>query len=395
MDARREMAVLPTGKRAVERVAFSPDSKLLAAALFDGRIRLWSLEFSPSLAAAKLISPVAVQVASQDVARRPVKPAAATAAKPDFSLQGPIELKSEIDAHNGPIRCVVFSNDGQHLASAGEDHALRLWASATGKQIHSFAGHTDTVYDVAFSPDSAFLVSASQDETVRIWDIAGRRRKHVLQGHKHPVYCAQFSPNGSTIASSDHGGEIRLWRSDDGTYQRTLTGHTAAVRSLAFSPHGTSLTSVSFDESIKIWDPESGNVKKDISGLSTPQMCVCYAPKGHFATGGLDPRIKLWDGFSWRFVKDLIGHTLPIQRIQFSLNSRVLVSAAGASIGKRSGEVALWDTASERELGRISDPSHTMYAAALSPDGATLATGDSEGRIRLWTLDLPELKTAP
>ncbi len=391
MDARREMAVLPTGRRAVERVAFSPDGKLLAAALFDGRIRLWSLEFSPPLAAAKLISPVA----RQDVAPQPVEPAVAAPAKPDFSLQGPIELKSEVDAHKGPIRCIVFSSDGQQLASAGEDHAVGLWESATGKQIHSFAGHTDTVYDVAFSPDSASLLSASQDKTVRIWDIAGRRNRSVLQGHKHPVYCAQFSPGGSTIASSDHGGEIRLWRSGDGTYLRTLAGHTGAVRSLAFSPDGTSLTSASFDESIKIWDPSSGNVKEESASLSSPQMCIAYEPHGNFATGGLDPKIKLWYASPFKFAKDLVGHTLPIQRVQFSQNSRVLVSAAGASIGRRSGEVVLWEVVSGHELGRISDPSHTMYAAALAPDGVTLATGDSAGRLRLWKLELPELKAAP
>src|SRR5438552_744664 len=72
--------------------------------------------------------------------------------------------------HSAFIHCVVFSPDGTQVATASDDKTVKIWDSATGKDVHTLRGHTSLVLSVSFSPDGTRLASAGDDKTVRLWD---------------------------------------------------------------------------------------------------------------------------------------------------------------------------------------------------------------------------------
>jgi WD40 repeat protein len=111
---------------------------------------------------------------------------------------------------------------------------------------------------------------------------------------------------------------------------------------------------------------------------------VAFSPNGGLLASA-DRNIHILDSNYGRFVT-LEGHTRSIQSVKFSPDGKILASVIGGARTTR-----LWSLAdhSYRELGGYDEEGHgqTVIVIALSPDGACLASGGSEGRIHLWNVN--------
>src|SRR5579883_2072139 len=139
--------------------------------------------------------------------------------------------------HSDPVRAVAFSRDGGTLASASADRTVKLWESATGRNIRTLE-QGSAAGGVAFSPDGRTLASANQDGTVKLWNAASGTDIRTLRGHPGGVMSVAFSPDGHLLASAGSDHVVRLWDTASGTDIRALRGHADRVSSVAFSPDG-------------------------------------------------------------------------------------------------------------------------------------------------------------
>jgi WD40 repeat protein len=159
-------------------LAFSPDSRVLAAIAHDtrnwqGNVRLWDIASGAELK--QLGEMKSVGIAYQDGSL-----VASSAYSPDGSL-----LASNVGglilwdvatgkkvtnlSPNYSPNSVAFSPDGRFLAAGFGDGTIGLWDS--GWMVNVPWKHTDSVYSVAFSGDGRFFASGSSDGTIKVWEI--------------------------------------------------------------------------------------------------------------------------------------------------------------------------------------------------------------------------------
>lgn len=95
--------------------------------------------------------------------------------------------RSSLRGHSGWIEVVIFSPDGQLLASESDDYNIRLWDPGTGFSRGKLVGHSGKVNTILFSPNGQLLVSGSNDFSVRLWDSVTGDSRDTLEGHSQSV----------------------------------------------------------------------------------------------------------------------------------------------------------------------------------------------------------------
>ena len=74
--------------------------------------------------------------------------------------------------HNGQsLTYCAFSPDGEMLATAGNDLAVRLWDGHTGRALNAPLTHSDHPLKISFSSDGGRLATACEDGTLRVWSV--------------------------------------------------------------------------------------------------------------------------------------------------------------------------------------------------------------------------------
>ena len=76
-----------------------------------------------------------------------------------------------------------------------------MWRVSSGERIKTLTGHSDSVRSVVFSADGEYLASGSGDETIGVWRVSSGERIKTLTGHSSPVNSVVFSADGEYLAS--------------------------------------------------------------------------------------------------------------------------------------------------------------------------------------------------
>ncbi|HEV3255273.1 MAG TPA: WD40 repeat domain-containing protein, partial [Gemmataceae bacterium] len=279
--------------------------------------------------------------------------------------------------------------DGKSLASRGEDRTIRLWETATGKQLRRLQVWRQEAASVTFSPDGRVLASPDGRRTIRRWQVATGEPLPLLIGSGLVVPSVAFSPDGKLLAACTRDEvPLHLWDTGAGKVVRRLGGVFWRTP-FAFSPDGKLLAGGG-EGVIYLWDPATGKLLRPLvderyyvrlAALSTTGMAL--------ATAGSDGIIRLWGTATGREMRRLPGHPDAIAVLAFSPDDKTLVSDGGYD-----RTIVLWDAATGREVRRLPGHRGPVYGLAFALDGKTLVYSDTGARglfgareyLRVWDL---------
>lgn len=158
----------------------------------------------------------------------------------------------KLKGHRKEITALVFSPDGNIIASGSKDRMIRLWETNTGEQIQAISSGLNTA--LVFSPDGKRIANVQNKNLIHIWDVFSGRKVVALKGKIGDCYALAYSPDGKFLASGSHDGTVMLWDVKTGRELRKFIGHDNWIRTVEFSPDSKTLASGSQDGVIFIWN---------------------------------------------------------------------------------------------------------------------------------------------
>ncbi len=256
------------------------------------------------------------------------------------------------------------------LAAAGQ--AARVWAGDPGR------------YPPLGTGEAEFL-RASGRAAAR-----GRRRRKALAGLATVVVVAALA--GAGVAVKD--ARTSAARQDAANTAQGLAAQSTALD--ATDPATAALLAGAawrLDPTAQARYSLLQSVAQPIRGILTASSGVvtalAYSPDGGtLAAGYSGGTIRLWDLASHRTIRVTTFGAAPLA-LAFAGGGKLLEAAAAGAVGT-------WNLAAQAGITArpLSSPAQGR-AVAISPDGATVATGGADGNVRLWNTATGQEAGAP
>lgn len=155
----------------VNSVAFSSDGKMLASGSDDRTIMIWDIDSQTHLRTLSGHEKTVNSVVFSSDGRTIVSGSADGTIRFWNAATGELIRQSIEDV--GVVTLLACYPDGRLLAHSSENEtAVHIWDAQSGERLQTFTGHTQSVNGVVFSPDGETVASVSSDGTVLLWDIS-------------------------------------------------------------------------------------------------------------------------------------------------------------------------------------------------------------------------------
>jgi len=385
-EAKPEL-VLQTGYSnlyGASRLLFSPDGRLLATGTYrSNTIKLWETATNRKLrdlsSSGQAVSALPPTVAfSRD--SRLVAASGGDNSVTVWDVMSGRELYKLGGSSQGTMMIslgvyfIAFTPDNRLVTISD---AARVWDLSTGRELLTFAaemagiaGFNGTESGLTLSPDGTqlLLITVGLNSEVRFIDLASGRELRRVKLPEDQIDSLQlaFNSEGHLLAAGIHEKRFKFW--DLTTKKDRELGPTRKeFCQVKFSRDGR-LLALSDNYTVKLWDTATF---RELPALTVPTSInfqqgdafVSFSEDGkRLATGGIGTETILWETESGKRLSTMNGRTNMAYNVAFSADGMELIS----------GGRTRWDLRTGRGLRIVPDTNEKTYGT-VSPDGKTVA----------------------
>ena len=382
----REIATLKDHNNPVTKVAFDPTGQLAATA--DGTIRIFDVGLDRPATGAPIHSyevghSIDRIVFSPD-GRRILGIAGDRTLVWDFSTaNGVVTLRQP-----GKVPALAFSNDGNRIATAGDDQRLRLWQTRDGRQAWTSERLGDPLLAVAIDAADHTLACSDVGGRVHIVSMHDGKQLFHLHGHAGKVPFVRFYHDGASLLTAGaqqqnpEAGCITVWQLAERSAKQVLDRPlpiTAADKNRA----GTLLVTVEGRESIaRLWSLPDLQPRGQIGDHDAAIRQVQFAPDGNsILTASEDRCARIFRVTGERLSNLQVGKQ--VRSASFSSDGQLVLTCSAGS----NGAAQLWRVADSTEVLHFDGHRDAVLCGTFHPTGNWAATAANDGDTCIWPTD--------
>jgi WD40 repeat protein len=334
------------------------------------------------------------------------------------------QLRSTRAAHKDGVLNVLFSPDGKALASSGPQGDVTLWNVASLERRQSLP-EQGQVLGLAFTPDGKRLLVPSYEPV----DAAGKwlrpsydyRAMKGLRGgvrlvdpgsakllgwlRRDPgrgVLRVSVTADGKTAAMQEyaHAGDDKQVRRNTSLWDMTTGKPRAEVPGddvlYGMTHDGKTLVRVGAGGAV-LWDIGSAKPRMTLTSQGERLIRCTLSRDGRTLAGAVygpdGLSVRVWDMPSGKRLKQLKAGAMPnVLSLALSADGAWLATGRGGhSRTVEPTDVLVWNVKTGKHELSLRGHVNGVLALDFHPDGKLLATGGSDGTVRLWEVDSQRL----
>ncbi|MBK9138780.1 MAG: protein kinase [Verrucomicrobia bacterium] len=188
----------------VAGVTPSPDGSVVLAADLVNGLRLWETD------------PWRLRFA---VANQPYYSGLSPSTRFAFSVDttGRVQLFATADGRELPFAiqhaqfpAVEFTADEERLLTVGQDGRARIWSLTDGRLLSELSSGVRNLNSAVWSPDHRRIVAGALDGAVVMWDVVTGREVFTYAAHSQPIFSLEFLADESLLTCAQDA--VRVWR---------------------------------------------------------------------------------------------------------------------------------------------------------------------------------------
>ena len=256
----------------------------------------------------------------------------------------PVQIFSSKESFPTSIKSSSFGNK---LMIGTDDGYLTIVDLEKQLEISNLKTHSSRISCLSFRDENIFS-SGSRDKSIINYDI---RSKHpitsVFEKHTQDVCSLKWDSFATYLASGGNDNNLFVWDIRRNIPIKSFHEHKAAIRALCWSSQKSGILTSgggNNDKSIKLWNV-SISEEKSIETLKTTSQVCC---------------------------------------IILSPHSDEMISTHGFS----ENQLIVWNLKKKQKICVINGHQKRILHAVLGPDGQSIATCASDGRLKFWKIFL-------